>query len=124
MVGWRLSKECYIIPDGTKCRSGIHQKGLNNRYYVYILSNKRNGTLYIGFTDDLERRMREHKLKEVDGFTKKYGLCKLMYYEIFNSSNEAFPRERRLKKWKRKWKIELLESKNPEWKDLSNMWDE
>ena len=74
---------------------------MNKRYYVYILSNKRNGTLYIGFTDDLERRMKEHKQKEVEGFTKRYSLDKLMYYEIYDSANVAFIRERRLKKWKR-----------------------
>lgn len=66
--------------------------------------------------------MKEHKLKEVEGFTKKYNVCQLVYYEIFSTSNEAFLRERRLKKWKRNWKIELIESKNPEWDDLSEGW--
>jgi len=95
---------------------------MTKRYYVYILASKRNGTLYIGFTDDLERRMREHKLKEVESFTKKYDVDKLVYFEIFETSNEAFIRERRLKKWKRSWKLELIESKNPDWNDLSNDW--
>ena len=92
------------------------------RYYVYILTSKRNGTLYIGFTDDLERRMKEHKLKEVEGFTKKYDVDKLVYFELYETSNEAFISERRLKKWRRNWKLELIESKNPDWNDLSNDW--
>ena len=95
---------------------------MKKSYYVYILASKRNGTLYIGFTDDLERRMKEHKLKEVEGFTKKYNVDKLVYFEIYETSNEAFTRERRLKKWKRNWKLELIESKNPDWNDLSNDW--
>ena len=92
------------------------------RYYVYILANKRNGTLYVGFTDDLERRMKEHKLKELEGFTKRYDIDKLVYYEIFETSTLAFKREQRLKKWKRNWKIELIESKNLNWTDLSEDW--
>ena len=92
-------------------------------YYVYILTNKKEGTLYIGFTDDLERRMREHKLKEVKGFTQKYNLDKLVYFEIFEDSYNAFERERRVKVWKRQWKINLIEEKNKEWNDLAKDWD-
>ena len=95
---------------------------MTKRYYVYILTSKRNGKLYIGFTDDLERRMRKHKLKEVEGFTKKYDVDKLVYFELYETSNEAFISERRLKKWRRNWKLELIESKNPDWNDLSNDW--
>ena len=95
---------------------------MTKQYYVYILANKRNGTLYIGFTDDLERRMREHKAKAIGGFTKRYGIDELMYYEIYKTSNEAFVRERRLKKWKRDWKIKLIESKNLNWTDLAKDW--
>ncbi len=91
-------------------------------YYVYILASKRNGTLYIGFTDDLERRVGEHKSKAVLGFTQKYGVDNLMYYEELNSSYNAFKRERQLKKWKREWKIRLIEKQNPEWKDLAENW--
>ena len=94
-----------------------------NEYYVYILANKKNGTLYIGMTNDLERRIKEHKLKEVDGFTKKYDVDKLVYFETFNISSEAFVRERRMKKWLRKWKIELIEKENSSWEDLSRDWD-
>lgn len=95
---------------------------MNKRYYVYILSSAKNGTLYIGFTDDIERRMKEHKLGCVEGFTKRYQVKTLVYYEYFESSYEAFQRERRLKKWKRQWKIELIESKNSAWNDLSENW--
>ncbi len=92
-------------------------------YYVYILASKQNGTLYIGMTDDLERRMREHKAKEVNGFTKKHSIDKLMYFETFENSYEAFKRERQMKKWLRKWKLELIEKENPNWHDLAKNWD-
>ncbi len=96
---------------------------MTKTYFVYILTNKRNGTLYIGFTDDLERRVGEHKRKEVDSFSKKYHLNKLVYYEQFDSNSEAFLRERRMKKWKRDWKIQLIESMNPQWNDLAWDWE-
>ncbi|MBS3770923.1 MAG: GIY-YIG nuclease family protein [Bacteroidales bacterium] len=96
---------------------------MTKTYFVYILTNKRNGTLYIGFTDDLERRVGEHKRKEVDSFSKKYHLDKLVYYEQFDSNSEAFLRERRMKKWKRDWKIQLIESMNPQWNDLAWDWE-
>ena len=91
-------------------------------YYVYILASKRNGTLYIGFTDDLQRRIKEHKEKSVSGFTAKYNVNLLVYYEVFADADEAFIRERRLKKWKRAWKLKLIEEINPEWNDLSADW--
>jgi len=86
-------------------------------YYVYILTNK-SKTLYIGITNNLERRIYEHKHKLKDGFTKKYNLTKLVYYEMFNDINDAIKREKQLKNWHRQWKINLIESKNKEWKDL------
>ena len=92
-------------------------------YYVYILSNKKNGTLYIGMTDDLERRIREHKQKIVKGFTQKYNIDKLMYFETFKSSYDAFKRERQMKKWLRQWKLNVIEKDNPNWLDLSKDWD-
>jgi putative endonuclease len=88
------------------------------QYFVYILASKRNGTLYIGVTNNLIRRVFEHKEKLVEGFTKKYNVHLLVYYEIHNSIIEAIKREKTLKKWYRKWKIELIEKDNPEWKDL------
>ncbi|MBS3944516.1 MAG: GIY-YIG nuclease family protein [Melioribacter sp.] len=83
------------------------------QYFVYILASKRNGTLYIGVTNDLIRRVFEHKEKLVEGFTKKYNVHLLVYYEIHNSIIEAIKREKALKKWYRKWKIELMEKDNP-----------
>lgn len=88
------------------------------QYYVYILASKKNGTLYIGITNNLVRRVYEHKEGLIEGFTKKYDLKSLVYYEITNDINEAIKREKALKKWLRKWKIELIENMNPEWKDL------
>ena len=91
-------------------------------FYVYILANKPNGVLYVGMTNELERRIAEHKGKQIRGFTHKYNIDKLVYFEEFETSDEAFQRERQMKKWKRDWKIEIIENKNPEWKDLANNW--
>ncbi len=88
------------------------------QYYVYILSNQKNGTLYVGVTNDLLRRVYEHKNDLVDGFVKRYSLHQLVYFEVLNDSIEAISREKRLKKWNRKWKIELIEKMNPRWLDL------
>lgn len=93
-------------------------------YYVYIMTNKPYGTLYIGFTSDLTRRIIVHKKKSIKGFTSKYNLTMLVYFEEHESSFDAFQRERQIKKWKREWKIELIESLNPEWKDLAFDWEE
>jgi putative endonuclease len=87
-------------------------------YFVYILASKRNGTLYIGITNDLAKRVYAHRQNLIDGFTKKYGVHKLVYFEETNDVNEAILREKRIKKWKREWKIKLIEKENPEWKDL------
>ncbi|WP_149277222.1 GIY-YIG nuclease family protein [Pareuzebyella sediminis] len=95
-----------------------------HEYYVYILTNKKNGTLYIGMSNDLQRRVLEHKQKSIDGFTKKYGLDKLVYYEVFQFVEDAILREKRLKKWKRQWKIELIEKDNRQWHDLAEEWDQ
>jgi len=82
------------------------------------MANKRNGTLYIGVTNDLVKRVYEHKHGLIDGFTKRYNVKNLVYYEIHGDIKEAITREKRLKKWYRKWKIELIEKSNPNWKDL------
>ena len=87
-------------------------------YYVYILASKIGGTLYIGVTNDLIRRVFEHKSKFVRGFTKKYDVVKLVYYEQYDDIENAIQREKRLKKWNRQWKIRLIEEKNPNWDDL------
>ena len=89
-----------------------------NQYYVYILFNKRNGTLYVGVTSDLLKRIWEHKNKVIEGFTQKYSVDKLGYYEIFNDVNAAILREKQLKAGNRKTKINLIEINNPEWIDL------
>ncbi len=87
-------------------------------YYVYILASKRNGTLYIGVTNDLIRRVYEHKNNTIEGFTQKYNVHMLVYYEQTESIDSALVREKQLKKWKREWKIDLIEQNNPEWNDL------
>jgi putative endonuclease len=89
------------------------------QYYVYILASRKHGTLYIGITNDILRRVHEHKLKLVRGFSAKYGINKLVYFEIFDDPASAIAREKQLKKWGRDWKLELIESNNPGWVDLS-----
>ena len=85
---------------------------------VYILASKRNGTLYIGVTSDLTKRVWEHKNGMVEGFTKRYNVHRLVWYEIHESMESAITREKRIKEWKRAWKLELIEGANPEWEDL------
>ena len=88
-------------------------------YYVYILASKRNCTLYIGVTNDLIRRMGEHKDGLEEGFTKQFGIKTLVYYELFEDIRDAIAREKRLKKYKREWKINLIQERNVEWRDLT-----
>jgi len=88
------------------------------QYFVYILANKKNGTIYIGVTRDLKRRIYEHKNQIIEGFTKRYNIKRLVYYEISNDINSAIKREKVLKKWRREWKIKLIEKNNPNWNDL------
>jgi putative endonuclease len=90
-----------------------------NQYFVYILTNKSNKVLYIGVTNNLERRMFEHKNKMINGFTKRYNLTKLVYFEETSDIKSALEREKQLKNWHRDWKIKLINNFNPEWKDLS-----
>jgi putative endonuclease len=87
-------------------------------FYIYILASHRNGTLYIGVTNNLVKRIWEHKNDLVEGFTKKYKVHTLVYYETAESSISAITREKQVKEWKRFWKIKLIEEKNSEWKDL------
>ena len=88
------------------------------QYLLYIMASKKNGTLYIGVTNNLVRRVYEHKEGLIEGFTKKYNVKNLVYYEVYNDMYEAIKREKAMKKWLRKWKIELIEKTNPDWKDL------
>ena len=89
-----------------------------NQYYVYIMTNN-SKTLYIGITSNLHRRVYEHKQKLVNGFTKKYNIDKLIYYEITNDVNAAISREKQIKRWRKEKKIKLIEDFNPEWRDLN-----
>ena len=87
-------------------------------FYVYILASQRNGTLYIGHTDSISRRVWEHREVQIPGFTAKYGVHRLVYYEVFESRETAFRRERAMKTWRRVWKLELIERFNAGWRDL------
>ncbi len=92
---------------------------MNKQYYTYIMSNKKNGTLYIGITSDLQKRVWQHKNKIMDGFTSKYDLTSLVYFETYDDPENAIKREKRLKLYLRQWKIDLIEKTNPKWHDLS-----
>jgi len=87
-------------------------------YFVYILASKRNGTLYIGMTSNLLKRVDQHRKELVKGFTAKYGVHRLVYYEQYHNADDAIKREKQLKKWNRKRKLELIETDNPQWQDL------
>lgn len=87
-------------------------------YYVYILASGRNGTLYVGVTNDLPKRTYLHREGLVEGFTKRYRVHSLVYFELFDDISEAIQREKRLKRWRRKWKLALIEEGNPTWRDL------
>ena len=85
---------------------------------VYILASKQNGTLYVGVTSNLQRRTWEHKNDLIDGFSKQYGIHRLVYYELYPDMVSAITREKQIKKWNRAWKLELIEEQNPDWNDL------
>lgn len=91
---------------------------MNRQPAVYILASRRNGTLYVGVTSNLVKRVWEHKNNMVEGFTKRYGVHQLVWYEVHDNIQSAIQREKRLKEWKRKWKVELIKSMNPNWEDL------
>ncbi|MFH0771907.1 MAG: GIY-YIG nuclease family protein [Candidatus Omnitrophota bacterium] len=91
---------------------------MEKRYYVYILANHKNGTLYIGITSNIIKRIWEHKDKAVKGFTSRYGVDKLVYLEEFSDPENAIRREKRLKKYSRQWKLNLIERQNSNWDDL------
>jgi len=88
------------------------------QFYMYILASQRNGTLYIGVTSDPIKRVHEHKNNLVSGFTEKYNVHKLVYFETTDNIDSAIRREKQIKKWNRDWKIELIEKDNPDWRDL------
>jgi putative endonuclease len=88
------------------------------QYYVYLLASRRHGTLYLGVTNDLVRRAHEHKTKAIAGFSEKYSVDRLVWFETYDDPTTAITREKALKKWRRDWKIRLIEEQNPEWRDL------
>jgi putative endonuclease len=92
-------------------------------YYVYILASDRNGTLYVGVTSDLSRRVWEHKEGLTPGFTSKHGVVRLVWYEEYSDISDAITREKRLKRWRRAWKLRLIEAHNPQWLDLYETWN-
>ena len=99
--------------------------GTPRPFWTYIVASGKNGTIYIGHTDDLINRVWQHQTKAFEGFTAKYKCTRLVWCEAFNTREEAFARERQLKLWRRAWKIQLIEKTNPDWNDLSNgmnMW--
>jgi putative endonuclease len=87
-------------------------------YYVYLLASRKHGTLYVGVTNDLVRRVYEHKTKAAPGFTSRYGVDRLVWFECYDDPTGAIEREKNIKKWRRDWKIRLIEESNPEWVDL------
>ncbi len=91
----------------------------NHNYYVYILTNRPGGTLYIGITNDLTRRLFEHAQGTASRFTRRYNCTRLVWFEHYGDVSEAILREKRLKKWRRAWKVELIEAMNPDWHDLA-----
>ena len=107
-----------FVDYNTVFKTGIPGESVNKQPAVYILASKRNGTLYIGVTSDLGKRIWEHKNNIVEGFTKRCNVHRLVWYELHNSMESAITREKRLKDWKRQWKLELIESSNPKWEDL------
>ena len=101
--------------DGVNATTAMNQQ---KTYFVYILASKPNGTLYTGVTSSLVARVWQHKNNIVEGFTQKYKVHSLVYFEERSSANDAIAREKQIKKWKRSWKVSLIEGKNPTWKDL------
>jgi putative endonuclease len=91
---------------------------MDRQFYVYILASAMYGTLYVGITNDLIRRVWEHRNDAVEGFAREYGVHRLVWYEVHGSAYEAITREKQIKKWNRDWKVNLIQASNPEWKDL------
>lgn len=87
-------------------------------FYVYLLANRKNGTFYTGVTNNLARRIHEHREKQAEGFTRRYDVTRLVHYEVFETPEDAIRREKRLKRWPRAWKIRTIEAANPDWRDL------
>jgi putative endonuclease len=116
----RSAKLSFVIPgrEHFAREPGIHNPCVAMAYYVYLLASKKHGTLYLGVTNDIVRRTYEHRTKAVDGFTKRYGVDKLVWFELYDDMTNAIAREKELKKWRREWKVRLIEAENPDWTDL------
>jgi putative endonuclease len=108
-----------VIPAGGRNLCNLMIK----HYYVYIMTSA-TGTLYTGITNNLQRRVYQHKKKLIDGFTKKYNVTRLAYYEVFYDVKDAITREKQIKGWRRSKKLDLIKSLNPTWRDLSEEWDD
>ena len=109
------TRESSIVP----VQTGTPDRSIMGRqFYVYILASGRNGTLYTGMTSNLAQRIWQHRQSVIEGFTTKYGVKKLVYYEVHEDPENAITREKQIKKWRRAWKLDLIESRNPGWKDL------
>ena len=87
-------------------------------YYVYIVASRKDGAIYVGVTNDIVRRIYQHRTKTIQGFTSKYNITRLVWFEIYDDPISAISREKELKKWKRAWKVQLIEAQNPQWNDL------
>jgi putative endonuclease len=111
---WRAELHAYKSQ-----RQRMRGNTMERMFFVYIVASRRNGTLYIGVTNNLARRIAEHKAGLVPGFTRQYEVNRLVYFELFESVREARAREYTMKRWRRAWKIELIETLNPDWRDLS-----
>ena len=101
-----------------KRESRKNKNSVNKQFYVYILASKRNGTLYTGITSNLIQRVWHHKNNIIEGFTQKYNVKTLVFYEVHDNVESAIAREKRIKKWRRAWKLQLIEKMNPQWNDL------
>ena len=126
MPGWQSHDKDpsfpFLLPSFPRKRESrkfyYHRGALVKAPAVYILASQRNGTLYVGVTGDLIKRIHEHKTGLIDGFTKRYKTHSLVYFEQHETMDNAITREKQIKKWNRKWKLELIEASNPEWQDL------
>jgi putative endonuclease len=96
----------------------LHPHGMERGGWVYIMTNRPNGTLYVGVTSDIARRAHEHRIRAADGFTKRYDLTRLVFCEFHDDIVSAIPREKTIKHWPRAWKIRLIHADNPDWRDL------
>jgi putative endonuclease len=113
-----MTRDFFLLSSPGLTGRSMIQQALWMTYYVYILGSQKNGTLYIGVTNDLIRRTYEHRAGVVEGFTDRYGVHLLVYFEETENIEAAIQREKRLKKWRRDWKIKLIEKANPNWEDL------